>query len=265
MPNRTPDGTAYTVHGDKLDPCIVLIHGLGLTQATWQDHVSALVASHFVVTYDLYGHGDSVAPPQTASLALFAKQLDGLMSLLGIRSAHIVGFSLGGMINRRFALDFPQKVLSLGIFNSPHERSPELQKSVELSAANSDTGGPAAVIDAAIERWFTPSFIKKQPDYINRVKATVLANDADSYAQSRVVLANGVTELIKPTPPLEIATLIITCENDTGSTPAMSHAIASEIAGAETVIIPDLKHMGLVESPSLFTAALLLFLQKLSS
>jgi pimeloyl-ACP methyl ester carboxylesterase len=53
---------------------------------------------------------------------------------------------------------------------------------------------------------------------------------------------------------------VITCEHDSGSTPAMSHAIASEISGAEVVIIPVLQHMGVVEQPTLFIEPLLTFL-----
>ena len=56
--------------------------------------------------------------------------------------------------------------------------------------------------------------------------------------------------------------LVITCENDSGSTPAMSHAIAAEITGAETEIIPHLQHLGLMEAPDVFIAPILDFLQR---
>ena len=257
---RAPDGTVYSQYGEQHDRCIVLIHGLGLTQHTWQGHIDDLSRSYHVLTYDLYGHGDSAPPPEVPSLSLFAQQLNRLLTHVKVPAAHIIGFSLGGMINRRFALDFPQKTLSLGIFNSPHERAPDAQRLVEERAAQSDVGGPAATIDSTIARWFTPTFIEQRPDYIERIKSWVLANEPKSYAQCRMVLAAGVTELINPTPPIDKPTLVMTCENDSGSTPAMSHAIAAAIAGAQTVVVPQLQHMGLTESPSLFTAPLLLFL-----
>jgi len=262
MSEQTPCGTAYTQYSPSSSSksCIVLVHGLGLTQATWEGHVQALVQRYTVVTYDLYGHGESAPPPEVPSLTLFAKQLDQLLTHLEIDAAHIVGFSLGGMINRRFALDYPSRALSLGIFNSPHQRSPEAQKLVEERAAASDAGGPAATIDTTIARWFTPTFIDTRPDYIERIKSWVLANDPKSYAQCRMVLAAGVTELIKPATPITHPALVMTCEHDSGSTPAMSHAIAAEISGAQTVIVPHLQHMGLTESPALFTEPLLLFL-----
>jgi pimeloyl-ACP methyl ester carboxylesterase len=75
------------------------------------------------------------------------------------------------------------------------------------------------------------------------------------------VLAFGVVELIRPEPPITHPTLVITCEHDSGRTPAMSQAIASEIAGAGVIIVPDLKHMGLAENPSFFINALTEFLE----
>ena len=52
----------------------------------------------------------------------------------------------------------------------------------------------------------------------------------------------------------------MTCENDSASAPSMSRAIAAEIAGAQTVIVPDLQHLGLIERPDLFSDAILGFL-----
>jgi pimeloyl-ACP methyl ester carboxylesterase len=92
------------------------------------------------------------------------------------------------------------------------------------------------------------------------VRGWVLANDADNYALCRQALAFGVVELIRPDPPIKHPTLVMTCENDSGSTPAMSQAIASEIDGSRVVIVPQLKHMGLTENEALFIAELREFL-----
>jgi pimeloyl-ACP methyl ester carboxylesterase len=51
----------------------------------------------------------------------------------------------------------------------------------------------------------------------------------------------------------------MTAENDSGSTPAMAHAIAAEIPDAEAIIVPGLQHMGLVENPGSFSNPLLKF------
>jgi pimeloyl-ACP methyl ester carboxylesterase len=151
----------------------------------------------------------------------------------------------------------------LAILNSPHDRGDEAQARAEQQAMDAAAGGPGATLEAAIERWFTSEFRNHHADYIERVKGWVLANDPDIYALCRQVLAFGVVELIRPEPPIKHPTLVITCEHDSGSTPAMSQAIASEIAGAGVIIVPNLKHMGLTENPSFFINALSEFLEAL--
>ncbi|MEL7465482.1 MAG: alpha/beta fold hydrolase [Pseudomonadota bacterium] len=215
-----------------------------------------------VLSYDLYGHGESGPPPETPSLTVYSEQLRGLMDHVGWDAAHIVGFSLGGMINRRFAIDHPERAFSLAILASPHERGEAAQELVEQRARDS-AQGPAATLDAAIERWFAPGFRAANPDYINQVREWVLANDPANYAACRWVLANGVRELIRPEPPITHPTLVMTAEHDSGSTPAMTRAIASEIAGAKTIIVPDLQHMGLVEDVAAFTDPIIDFLETL--
>lgn len=256
------DGTAFHLSGPEDAPVVVLIHGLGLNKHTWQWHQPDFSIRYRVLNYDLYGHGDSAPPPSMPSLSLFAEQLVGLLDFLSIDECSIVGFSLGGMINRRFAMDHPDRTRALCILNSPHERSPEAQKLVEERANQSASGGPGATLDATIERWFTPEFRSTRIDVINLVRQWVLANDPISYARCRQVLANGVLELIRPQPPITHPTLVMTAQNDSGSTPAMSHAIAHEIPGAQVLIVPRLQHMGLVEAPPKFTEPVMDFLSR---
>ncbi len=255
-------GTAYDLTGPSGAPVVVLVHGLGLTRATWAAFVPALAQNHRVLAYDLSGHGESTLPADTPSLTVLSDQLLTLLDELEIAHATIIGFSLGGMINRRFAIDHPSRVDALVILNSPHERNPEAQRLVEERAAQTGAGGPAATIDSTLARWFTPQFLQDAPAVVANIRATVLANDLGNYTQHRQVLAHGVVELIRPSPPIAVPTLVITCEHDSGSTPDMAHAIASEINGAETVIVPGLQHLGLIESPDLFLQPILRFLNR---
>jgi len=261
-PAITDSGTAWQISGPENAPVIALIHGLGLNRHIWQQHELMLAQEYRVLNYDLYGHGDSARLPSKASLTLFSEQLLELLDAVAIDCCVLVGFSLGGMINRRFSLDHADRVSALVILDSPHERGLDAQKLVEQRAADTASGGPGANLDTTIERWFTPSYRSDHPQVIQQVRAWVMANDDDSYAQSRQVLAEGVVELIRPPIRIKKPALVMTCQNDSGSTVAMTHAIASEIVGAETIIVPGLQHMGLLESPGLFTEPILQFLRK---
>ena len=259
-----PDGTVFERHGSTSAPPLILIHGLGLSRATWADYIPRLADDYDVIAYDLFGHGESTLPPRTPDLKLFSEQVIALMDHLGLDKAVMVGFSLGGMINRRIALDHPDRVSGLVILNSPHERGDTEQAKVEARARMTKDEGISATIEATLERWFTPEFRAQNPDEVDQVRQGVLANNLDAYAACRFVLAHGVVELIRPNPPITAPCLVITSAHDSGSTPAMSHEIAAEIDGAETQIIPDLQHMGLVERPDLFLTPMQEFLSRIT-
>lgn len=255
-------GTAYDLTGPEGAPVVVLIHGLGLTRGSTWGGIAPVLAQEFrVLAYDLLGHGESALPEGEVSLTALSEQLIALMDELGIESAALVGFSLGGMINRRCAMDHPDRVSALAILNSPHERGEEQQKLVEARARDTAAGGPAANLDVTLARWFTEGFRSDHKGMVDNVRAVVLANDPGNYAAHRQVLAEGVKELIRPEPPITVPTLVLTCENDSGSTPGMAWGIAGELPGAEVVIVPELQHLGLIERPELFAGPVRDFLR----
>jgi pimeloyl-ACP methyl ester carboxylesterase len=257
------DGTAYDLTGPKNAPAVVLIHGLGLTRgSTWGDIAPTLAQRYRVLAYDLLGHGETALPEGSVTLTALSKQLIALLDQLGIDRAALVGFSLGGMINRRCAMDHPDRVSALAILNSPHDRGEDQQQIVEARARATAAGGPAAGIDVTLARWFTNDFCGDHPARVAKVRDIVLANDPANYAAHRQVLAEGVRELIAPRPSITLPMLVMTCEHDSGSTPAMSHAIARETPGAETVIVPQLQHLGLIERPEFFAQPVQDFLDR---
>ncbi|MEM8876578.1 MAG: alpha/beta hydrolase [Pseudomonadota bacterium] len=257
------NGTAYDVYGPADGHPVVLIHGLGLTrQSTWQAMIADFSERYRLVTYDLPGHGESALPSSDVTLTLMSEQLIALLDALHINQAALIGFSLGGMINRRCAMDHPERVTGLVMLNTPHERGEEQQRLVERRARDTSDGGPAATIDATLERWFTAAFRTQHPDVVERIRQVVLANNHTNYAAHRLVLAEGVKELIRPQPALTHPALVLTSENDTGSSRAMAEAIAAEITRCDTVVVPDLQHLGLIEKPELFSKPVLDFLDR---
>ena len=171
--------TAWELHGSG--PAVVLIHGFGLNRAMWQWQLPALTPHFSVLTYDLLGHGESAPPAGTPDLAMFSAQLLRLMDRCGIARAAVVGFSLGGMIARRFALDRPDRLSALAILHSPHDRSPAQRDAVRERVRQTREQGPSANVESALERWFTPAFRAEAPETIALVRRWITANDPTDY------------------------------------------------------------------------------------
>ncbi|SHI57606.1 Pimeloyl-ACP methyl ester carboxylesterase [Shimia gijangensis] len=260
MTQFAPDGTAYDVSGPETAPVVVLIHGLGLNRACWQWTTPALRDQYRVVAYDLFGHGQSPAPNETPSLAMFSRQLAALLDYLGAETASIAGFSLGGMIARRFAQDVPTRATSLVILHSPHQRTEAAQTAILDRVEMAREQGPSSTVEAALDRWFTKDFRLANPQMMELVRGWVTANKIEIYHTIYRVLADGIDEITAPTPAISCPTLVITGDEDYGNGPEMTKAIAAEINGAEALILPGLRHMALAEDPVAVNAPIRRFL-----
>ena len=257
-PARTEE-TAWERYGSG--PPVVLIHGFGLNRAMWRWQLPALTPSFSVLTCDLLGHGDSAPPEGTPDLAMFSGQLLRLMDRCGIGRAAVVGFSLGGMIARRFALDHPDRLSALAILNSPHDRSPAEREAVRARVRQAEAEGPAATVDSALERWFTPAFRAEAPETIALVRDWIMRNDPAVYSRIYRVLAEGDAEIADGLERIACPALVMTGADDPGNTPAMARSMAGLIPGARLAILPGLRHMALAEAPEAVGGPLSAFLR----
>ncbi|WP_299356861.1 alpha/beta fold hydrolase [uncultured Shimia sp.] len=262
MTEFTSDGTAFDLSGPDNAPVVVLIHGLGLNRDCWQWTTPALSDRFRVLAYDLFGHGESPPPPETPSLSVFSQQLSDLLDHLNIAKASIAGFSLGGMIARKFAQDSPERASELIILHSPHQRTADAQEAILKRVEMARESGPSSTVEAALERWFSQDFRSANPDLMDLVRSWVTANPITVYHTIYRVLADGIDEITAPVPPISCPTLVITGDEDFGNGPEMTHAIAAEIAGAETLILPGLRHMALAEDPAAINQPIRSFLDK---
>ena len=99
-------------------PVVLLIHGITSGSATWERAISLLARDHTVIAPDLLGHGESAKPRGDYSLGAFAAGLRDLLAALDIRSATVVGHSLGGGVAMQLAYQFPERVERLVLVSS---------------------------------------------------------------------------------------------------------------------------------------------------
>ena len=94
---------------------VVLVHGLGDDHRAWRRVVAPLMLTRRVVLYDLRGHGGSPLGDADGSLAQLGADLIEVLDDAEIERATIAGFSLGGTIAMRAAIDAPDRVSALAL------------------------------------------------------------------------------------------------------------------------------------------------------
>jgi (E)-2-((N-methylformamido)methylene)succinate hydrolase len=252
-------GTPIRYRLDGSGPLVMLIHGVGADLESWDEVVQIMAERCTLLRFDLRGHGKS-GRIASCSMADFVTDATGLLDAVGAKSAHVAGFSLGGLIAQHIATAAPERVRCLALISSVANRTPEERERVRRRADIVRDEGIASVVAAAEDRWFTPAFKAANPERVERRLRQLVANDQASYAAAYRVFGEADeglrAELIRS------PTLIMTGEHDQGSNPRMAGYLHEHIAGSEMHILPDLRHSVLLESPALIARMLLDFLAR---
>ena len=100
------------------DEVLLLIHGMAGSAETWRAVLPQLAKKYRVIAPDLLGHGQSSKPRTDYSLGAFAVGLRDLLDELGVRSATVVGHSLGGGVAMQFLYQHPEYCRRLVLIGS---------------------------------------------------------------------------------------------------------------------------------------------------
>lgn len=101
---------------------VVLLHGLGGSIESWTDTgiLQDLAKDHRVIAFDLRGHGKSAKPHEPERYGReMGLDVIRLLDHLGIPRAHVVGYSLGGMILSQLITLYPNRVATATLVAGP--------------------------------------------------------------------------------------------------------------------------------------------------
>jgi 3-oxoadipate enol-lactonase len=233
-------------------PPLLLIMGMSGTALHWSEPFLELLRRDFdVIAYDHRGVGASTVLDGPVSIRELAADAGGLLSALGIDSAHVMGISMGGMIAQELALADPERVrtLTLGCTYCGGEGSELTSQGVlqRLTEALM-SGDRERALRVGFEVNVSPAMAADEDVYakfldIGRRRAVAVPV---VMAQMQACLAHDTNARL---PALRMPTLVMHGTEDQLLPVENGRLIASRISGARLEIFEGVGHLFFWERP----------------
>ena len=258
MPHIRANGVElyYELAGPEDAPAVAFSNSLGTTAAMWDPQWAALTSRFRCLRYDTRGHGRSEVVDRPFSVDDLAADLAALMEAVGVRRAHVVGLSLGGMTGQALAVTRPERLDRLVLCATSAYMPPA--STWQERADTVRARGMAALSDAVMTRWFTPA--GRVAPGAAATRATFETIDPVGYA--RCCEAIGAMDLRGRIGAIRAPTRVVAGAEDPSTPVAMAKEIVGLVPGAELVVVPDAAHLISIEQPAALTDAILAFLSE---
>jgi pimeloyl-ACP methyl ester carboxylesterase len=200
---------AYTVRGQGQP--VVLVHGwLSSGWINWDlpGTTDLLAKDHQVITVDMPAHGLSDKPTTDQAYGpALVEDVIRLMDHLKIKKAHVVGYSMGGIITAKLLAKHPDRVLSATLGGAGWLREGSLEQKV--FAAGGKDGKPAGVCFRSLAKLaLTEEEIKSirvpvlmlfgDHDFLKKAYADPLKAVRKDWPVVEIHDANHITCILKP-------------------------------------------------------------------
>ena len=219
MINAKDSKNTFYLLNQKKDAPIVLVHGVGLNHTIWEPQIDAFDNS--VLAYDILGHGKTPLNNDNICFDNFSNQL----------------------IARNFATKFNDRLESLtllcSIFNRTEKQQQIVKDRFELVKKSK------SLSKQALKRWFTDDYLKKYPNTYNKISSILEQNNMENFLKVYELFINHKDN--EKFENIKTKTLVMTGEEDIGSTPEMSENLSKVINNSKVKIISKGKHLCSIE------------------
>jgi len=244
---------------------LVLISGLGYSLWQWHRMVPYLAERFQVITFDNRGVGKSDKPDGPYSAQMLADDTVGLLKVLDIDKAVVMGHSMGGFIAQAIALAHPQGVEKLVLcstnFGGPHHIPVTEEAMKVLSDVSSD---PLTRFKNGIIVSTAPGWADNNPEIIQRWVKWRIANPIDPAPyQAQFAIGLGLlpeaAAFEQKLSQVDVPTLILFGKDDKVVPPENAALLAGRIPESTTIIFPNAGHFFPIEIPEIASQAVIEF------
>ncbi|MCY3964535.1 MAG: alpha/beta hydrolase [Acidobacteria bacterium] len=266
-----PDRRASAADGAQIryrlagnGPVVALTHGLGGHLDYWEPTVETLQDRCTVLTWDVRGFGGSERRPGTMAPETWAADLATVLDEIGADAAVIAGFSMGGVISQRFALDFPARTRALILISTSSEVNERAEAGWNARADVVERDGLAKALapaDPAIS--YGKEYGERHAEEIaEAARLSIERNDAASYAAACRAVSN--IDYTVDLQTITCPTLILQGLEDALTPPGGSVIMSRRIQGSRLIMLENCGHWIPTERPAEFHAEVEAFLAEVA-
>jgi len=246
---------------------IVMISGCGADSSAWLNQVPDLSLKYHVITFDNRGTGRSDKPDIPYTMQMMAADV-GLLDSIGIGAAHILGYSMGGVIAQEFALTYPERTLTLILSCASPAGAPDvILPEPQILALMFD---PETITRMTPLEWSgkllgcmcSQEFLDRHPHSVNEVVARQSEHPTPLHCIMRQVEAMMTAHTYDRLPRIKAPTLIIGGTADRVNPCQNLRLLASKIPNAELMILENLGHGMFIEGAEQTNRVILTFLKR---
>jgi pimeloyl-ACP methyl ester carboxylesterase len=252
LPNG--ESLSYIDMGKHSGPAVVLIHGYTDNARDWVPMLPYLSKRYRLILVDIRGHGQSSKPECCYTRLDFAYDIKLLLDALGVRTADIVGHSLGSIIAQTFAEYWPERtarvVLISSTGGSPPDRPkkpPQFDYAAEIRKLKEPIEADSPFM---IAWWDSPTPV--DPDFIRRQRkdaAGIPLRVWLAVLDQALPASNMFADLQSTLPRLKAPTLLIWGSKDPIMEEEVRQSLRDALPNAEVKIFDGLGHNPFWEDP----------------
>lgn len=227
---------------------VVLIMGLGCSSAMWFRVAPQLARTHRVILLDNRGSGQTrVRNSIVHRVSAMAADVAAVLDAAGESSAHVLGFSMGGMIAQQFVIDFAERVRSLILLGThpggpwAEQASPQVRQLLFAKAHMS--------AQESLERMRPHTYARQTPLALFEEDALVrLANQPTARDYQAQLFGLISWSAYQHLPAMNIPSLVMHGLQDELIPPANGRLIASRLPDSKLIELPEASHWLMTDS-----------------
>lgn len=237
----------YVEVGDPTGPVVLLIHGYTDSSFSYSRILPLIDKKYRILAIDQRGHGDSDKPVSGYEMRDLAADAAAFMEAVGVRSATVVGHSMGSFVAMQTALDHPAKVGRLVLVGT--SSTANNKNTAALLAAVNELKDPVSR-EFAHEFQVSTSSPDLPKDFFNEVVANSLKLPASVWKQALVgVMGRDYRPELKK---IKVPVTIFWGEKETVFSREDQEPLIKGLPNARFVVYPNSGHAPTWDEPEKF-------------